>query len=66
MVAKRVDSTLCYSFGDDVVVADGDGDGFIKFVGDSMMLCFIIIETGLCTLRIRRWWCLLSGVDGRK
>jgi hypothetical protein len=40
MVAKRVDSTLCCSFGDDVCVADGDGDDFIKFGGDSMVLGF--------------------------
>jgi hypothetical protein len=40
MVAKRVNSTLCCNFGDDIVITDGDGDGFIKFGGDSMTLCF--------------------------
>jgi hypothetical protein len=46
MVAKRANSTLCCSFGDGIVVADGDGDSFIKFGGDSIILCFIIVENG--------------------
>lgn len=30
----------CRSFGLDIVIAHGDGDGFESLGGDSMMICF--------------------------